>query len=88
LHSHSHVFCLNVVWRVHWLLIDEATFILLQGTAYGRYHAVSLTMALCCPVRLWLANVDTLTWRPFKMVNDESYIRVCDEFKPQPPCQR
>jgi hypothetical protein len=45
LRSHSYV----VVWRVHWLLIDEATFILLQGTAYGRYHAISLTMALCCP---------------------------------------
>jgi hypothetical protein len=49
-HSHSHVFCLNVVWRVHWLLIDEATFVLIQGTTYGRYHAISLTIALCCPV--------------------------------------
>ena len=45
LHSHRHVFSLlNVVWRVHCLLIDKATFILLRGTAYGRYHAISPTM--------------------------------------------
>jgi len=87
LRPHGRVFSLNAVWRVHRVLIEGDTFVLIQGAAYGRYLAIapgrepSGYRGSRAVQRDYVeANVGAVTWRPFRMVDDERYISLRHDF--------
>jgi hypothetical protein len=87
LRPHGRVFSLNAVWRVHYVLIDGDTFVLLQGAAYGRYLAIAPGRApsgyrgsRAVQRDYGGANVGAVMWRPFRMVDDERYISLRHDF--------
>ena len=81
------VFSLNAVWRVHRVEVDGATFVLLQGAAYGRYLAISPAEAppghhgnRAVQRDYEGAVVGALMWRPFRVVDDARYVRLRQDF--------
>ncbi|XP_066373000.1 uncharacterized protein [Miscanthus floridulus] len=87
LRPHGPAFSLNAVWRVHRVEVDGATFVLLQGAAYGRYLAISPAEAppgnrgnRAVQRDYEGADVGALMWRPFRMVDDARYVRLRHDF--------